>query len=170
MSSAPVDPPAAARPRRARRAPRRLPEWLSPRDRERPGSGNLRLVETTLLVIAAILLATATVYDVFRQAGVNERMNADARTWRAYTHRDFKELSIDQVTLGLGTGNDVVCGNKTFGWPGERTQVCLMILGPTRKGMRRVYGGWYLPPQKPDAYEYRYGCFGDARHGLCPRT
>ncbi len=25
----------------------RLPEWLRPRDRERPGTGSMRLVETT---------------------------------------------------------------------------------------------------------------------------
>src|SRR6478752_3026622 len=41
--------------------PTRLPQWLVPRDEEARGTGQLRLVETTLLVLVALLLAVATV-------------------------------------------------------------------------------------------------------------
>ena len=48
-----------------------LSERLRPRSQERRGSGQLRLIETTLLVLVGIFLAVATINDVGRQAGIN---------------------------------------------------------------------------------------------------
>ena len=60
----------------------RWPGWLRPRAIELPGSGRMRLIETTLLVLVGLLLAIATVNDVVRQTHVNQRLIADLRTWR----------------------------------------------------------------------------------------
>jgi hypothetical protein len=147
----------------------RLPGWLRPRDRELPGSGRARLIETTLLVLAGILLATATINDVARQTHVNQRLIADQRTWRAYTHHDYHNLSIDQKLLGEASRREVVCGNTSPGAPKEETQLCLAIWGPTVNGKRVVHGGWYLRAKvEQDARADRYGCFGPAGEGACP--
>jgi hypothetical protein len=149
--------------------PGRLPRWLRPRDLELPGSGRARLIETTLLVLAGILLATATVNDVARQTHVNHRLIADLRTWRSYTHHDYHNLSIDQKLLGESSHREVVCGNTSPGAPKERTQLCLAIWGPTVKGRRVVHGGWYLRAKvEQDSRADRYGCFGPAGEGACP--
>jgi hypothetical protein len=147
----------------------RLPEWLRPRSAERSGSGRTRLVETTLLVLAGLLLATATVNDVVRQTHVNQRLIADLRTWRAYTGHDYHNLSTSQQLLGETTGREVVCGNTSPGTPKARTQLCLAIWGPVVDGRRTVHGGWYLPPQAEDLRAQRYGCFGPASQGVCTR-
>ena len=149
----------------------RLPPALRPRAQEREGpGGSLRLVETTLLLLAGLLLAIATVNDVVRQTGVNERLIADLSTWRHYTGHDYRNLSADQELLGIATKRDVVCGNTTPGPPKERTQICLVITGPTVAGRRHVAGGWYLlAHSEDDVAERRYGCFGSVTGGLCPR-
>jgi hypothetical protein len=146
----------------------RLPEALRPLDRERKGSGRLWLIETTLLVLVGVLLATATIDDVARQTGVNERLIADLKTWRAYTRHDYHNLQISQQLLGEGTTHEVVCGNTSPGAPKARRQICLAIWGPTRNGRRIVHGGWYIPPGSEDQGSERYGCFGQAAEGICP--
>ena len=147
----------------------RLPAWLAPRDRERPGGGRTRLVETTLLVLAALLLGLATVNDVVRQTHTNHRLLADLRTWRAYTGHNYPELSIEQDFRGFTT-KEVVCGNTSPGEPATRVQVCLEITGPVIGGRRAVHGGWYLPPNAEDLRASRYACFGSAkRPDRCPR-
>jgi hypothetical protein len=147
----------------------RLPAWLGPRDRERPGAGRTRLIETTLLVLAALLLALATVNDVVRQTHVNHRLVADLRTWRAYTGHPYPELSIEQDFRGFST-REVVCGNTSPGEPATRVQVCLEVSGPVIGGRRAVHGGWYLPPKAEDLRASRYACFGSAtRTRSCPR-
>ncbi len=67
----------------------RLPPWLRPRTVELKGGGNLRLIETTLLVLVGVVLATATVNDVGREVGINRRLIADLKTWRQYTGHDY---------------------------------------------------------------------------------
>jgi hypothetical protein len=57
---------------------------------------------------------------------------------------------------------DTVCGNVSPGAPGERTQVCLVLVGGVVSGMRSVEGGYYLPPYKADVRANRYKCFGSA--------
>jgi hypothetical protein len=147
---------------------RRLPAWLAPRAIELPGSGRMRLIETTLLVLVGLLLAVATVNDVVRQIHVNDRLIADLGTWRAYTGHPYKNLSIEQELLGKSSKREVVCGNTSPGAPKARTQLCLAIWGPVVHGRRTVHGGWYLPAKVEDVKADRYGCFGPASRGICP--
>jgi hypothetical protein len=128
----------------------------------------VRLIETTLLVLIGLLLAAATVNDVVRQAHVNQRLVADLRTWREYTRHDYRNISIDQETLGADSQREVLCGNTNPGPPGSKTQICLEIWGPVVNGARFVHGGWYLPPYVEDLRADRYGCFGSAAGaGMC---
>jgi hypothetical protein len=148
----------------------RLPPWLRPRAVELPGSGQLWLIEITLLVLVGLVLAIATVNDLARETRTNHRLVADERTWRAYTGHDYHNLSIDQELLGESTDREVVCGNTSPGAPQARTQICLAIWGPVVSGRRTVKGGWYLPAYvEDDVRAERYGCFGPAGQGLCPR-
>ena len=147
----------------------RLPAWLRPRTVELKGTGSMRLVETTLLVLAAVLLAVATVNDVGRSVSINHRLVADLRTWRHYTGHDYHNISIDQQTFGLDTQREVLCGNISPGPPEARTQICLAIWGPVVNGRRSVHGGWYLPPRSVDLPANRYGCFGPGAAGICRR-
>jgi hypothetical protein len=147
----------------------RLPVSLRPRDEEFHGQGRTRLVETTLLVLAGLLLAIATINDVVRQTHVNHRLVADLRTWRVYTGHDYHNLSAEQDVFGHST-REIVCGNTAPGPPKERVQLCLVITGPVSHGRRAVVGGWYLPPKSEDLRPVRYACFGSATTlGLCRR-
>jgi len=129
----------------------------------------VRLIETTLLVLVGILLAVATVNDVVRQTRVNQRLITDLKTWRHYTAHDYHNLSIDQELFGSSSQREVVCGNTSPGAPKARTQICLAIWGPVADGRRAVHGGWYLPANlEYDVRAERYGCFGSAAQGMCP--
>jgi hypothetical protein len=144
-----------------------LPAWLRPLDVEQPGQGRTRLVETTLLLLALVLLAIATVNDVVQQTHVNHRLIADLRTWRAYTGHDYHNVSPEQDIFGHTT-RDFVCGNTVPGPPKERVQICLVMTGPVVHGRRAMHAGWYLPPKSEDLLRYRYACFGSAaQQGLC---
>jgi hypothetical protein len=147
----------------------RLPSWLRPRSVELKGTGNLWLIETTLLVLVGVVLATATINDVARQTGINHRLIADLKTWRHATGHDFHGILIDQQTLGANTQREVLCGNTSPGPPDARAQLCLAIWGPVVDGRRTVHGGWYLPPYVEDLPSNRYGCFGAAGRGRCER-
>jgi hypothetical protein len=144
------------------------PAWLHPRTVELPGR-RLWLIETAVLVLVGAVLAVATVNDLGREVDINHRLIADLRTWRHYTDHDYLNIAIDQETLGLGSGREVLCGNTSAGPPGAKTQICLAIWGPVVNGLRAVHGGWYLAPYHPDIPANRYGCFGDAGRGRCPR-
>ncbi len=145
----------------------RLPERLRPRTRERRGRGDLRRVESTLLVLAFVLLAVATVNDVVRQIHVNQRLSVDLHTWRTVTGNDLKNISIEQDLKHYST-REVLCGNTASGPPGTQPQVCLIITGPTVRGLRTASGGFYLPPYFQDKRVNRYACFGTAvREHLC---
>jgi hypothetical protein len=144
-----------------------LPAWLRPLDAEQPGLGRTRLIETTLLLLALLLLAIATVNDVVLQTHVNHRLVADLRTWRSYTGHDYHNVSPEQDIFGHTT-RDFVCGNTVPGPPKERVQICLVMTGPVVDGRRAVHAGWYLPPKTEDLLRYRYACFGSAaQQGLC---
>ena len=123
--------------------------------------GDLRAIETTLLLLAALLLAIATVNDVVRQAHVNQRLIADLATWRSYTGHRYHNLSVSQDYSEHFT-REVVCGNTSPGEPKQRVQLCLVMNGPVAGARRRVSGGWYLPARVEDEPRYRYGCFGSA--------
>jgi hypothetical protein len=166
--SSPAHPPTPV-PEPYERLWRRLPQRLRPRTSEPAGRGELRLVELAVLLLVGLLLAIATVNDVARQVGVNHRLIADLRTWRRYTHHDYKNVAADQELLGAATHRDVVCGNTTPGPPKQRPQICLVVTGPISGGVRPVAGGWYLPPGTEDnVRSVRYGCFGSVTKGLCP--
>jgi hypothetical protein len=138
----------------------------APRRRDK---GTVRAIETTVLVIVGVILAVATVNDVGRQVQNNHRLIADLRTWRHYTGHDYRTNSIDSETLGLDSEREILCGNTSPGPPGERTQICLAIWGPTVNGVRTVHAGWYLPPRVEDVRSHRYGCFGSGLQGMCAR-
>ncbi len=142
---------------------------VPPASARRPQRGDVWLIETTLLVLVGILLAVATVNDVARQTGVNHRLIADLKTWRHYTGHDFHNISVDQEALGSATQREVLCGNTSPGPPKTRTQLCLAIWGAVLDGRRTVHGGWYLPAYAEDEPSERYGCFGAAGQGRCPR-
>jgi len=124
-------------------------------------SGDLRAVETTVLLIVALVLAIATVNDVVRQTRVNHRLIADLATWRAYTGHPYHNLSVSQDYSEHFT-REVVCGNTSPGEPKQRIQLCLVMTGPAVHGRRHVNGGWYLPARLENEPAYRYGCFGSA--------
>ncbi|HSZ06256.1 MAG TPA: hypothetical protein VK778_13800 [Solirubrobacteraceae bacterium] len=126
-------------------------------------------IETVVLVLVGLLLAVATVNDLGREVGINHRLVADLSTWRHYTGHHYLNISIDQETLGADSQREVLCGNTSAAPPGARTQICLGIWGPVVDGLRTVHGGWYLPPYHPDIPANRYGCFGVAGQGRCPR-
>jgi hypothetical protein len=129
----------------------------------------VRLIETTLLVLVGLLLALATVNDLVRQTHVDDRLIADLSTWRHYTGHDYRELSPDQKLLGEASKREVVCGNTQPGPQYARVQICLEIWGPVVNGRRVVHGGWYLPANvEEDLRRYRNGCFGAAvAEGMC---
>lgn len=145
----------------------RLPEWVRPRDVERRGLGSLRLAETTILILVGLFLAIATVNDVVKQTRVNHRLVADLSTWRAVTGHDYHNLGVEQDVKGHTT-RETVCGNVSPGGPRERTQVCLVLVGPIVSGRREVSGGYYLPAKTEDGRRGRYACFGAAAlAGMC---
>jgi hypothetical protein len=167
--SAPTGSPEARGARGPWRA-RRLPAGLAPRDSEDPGRGDLRLVETIVLVLVGLLLAVATVNDVVRQTHINDRLVADLDTWRHHTGHAYRNVQVSQQLYGPASGREVVCGNTSPGAPRARIQLCLAIWGPVRGGLREVHGGWYLPPHSENQRRDRYGCFGNAvAEGICPR-
>jgi hypothetical protein len=127
------------------------------------------LAESAALALVGVFLAVATVNDLARQVSTNHRLIDDLRTWRHYTHHDYHNISIDQLTLGLASKREILCGNTSPGPPGARTQVCLVIYGPVAHRLRTVYGGWYLPAYHQDVRANRYGCFGPASRGRCAR-
>jgi len=148
----------------------RLPPRLRPLEAELPGRGNVRLIETTLLILIAVVLAVATVNDVVRETHVNSRENADKRTWRIYTGHNYHNVGVETDLFGISSTRDAVCGNIAPGAPDEKIQECLLVVGPIRAGRRQVLGGWYVPPYvQHNDYAYRYGCFGSATKGLCAR-
>jgi hypothetical protein len=145
----------------------RLPEPLRPRDAERRGRGDLRRIESTLLVFAFLLLAVATVNDVVLSTHTAGRITADLRSWRALTGRNYHNISVQQ-DLQTHTTRDVLCGNVAPGPPGALPQICLIVTGPIVHGVRASHGGFYLPPYTSDKRAYRYACFGSAaRDRLC---
>lgn len=139
----------------------RLPDWVRPLERERPGLGSLRLAESTILVLVGLLLATATIHDLVLQTRVNHRLIADLATWRAATGHRYHNLTVEQDTKRRST-RETVCGNVSPGGPRERTQVCLALAGRVLDGRREVLGGYYLPARTFDQRRYRYACFGAA--------
>lgn len=137
----------------------RLPQRLQPRDVE-PESRKRRRVESVILLIIALLIAVAAIYDVTRQASINTRLTADIETWREITgHWHFKDISIEQDEKHF-TKHDVACANIAFARPGHEIQICFVFVGPIIDGRRATHTGFFLLPYKSDLPKYRYDCFG----------
>ena len=137
----------------------RLPSWLAPRD---TGSSSKRLwrIETVVLVALGLLLAIASLNDLVWSVDDNARLVADQMTWRHYTHRDY--FNVSAAPLVVGRPLDLSCANATPGPPGERTQICILMEGPIRDGLRQVVGGFMLPARAGDFSRNRYRCYGAA--------
>jgi hypothetical protein len=146
----------------------RLRELLGPRREERRGRGELRFVETAVLLLIGVVLAVATVNDVGRQVHVGRRLAADLASWKedigVQSHNPFIEQDVRTYST-----RDVVCANMTKGKPLHKTQVCLIFTGPVNNGRRTAKGGFYLLAEGADVHEpvldrpmYRFACFGSA--------
>jgi hypothetical protein len=145
----------------------KLPPWLRPLESDHFSGLALKLESLALLAVA-VLLAVVAFNDIFwsvQDAGV---LVADQNTWRHYTHHDYYNVSAGRLVFNLSV--DVSCANATPGPPGERTQICVIMQGPARHGLRQVIGGWRIPPRKGDFPRYRYACFGAAARSrtYCP--
>ncbi len=149
----------------------RLRELLEPRRTERRGRGELRFIETAVLVIVGVVLLVVTVNDVHRQVRIGTRLAADLESWHEDIGRKFHNVFIEQ-DIKTYTTRDVVCADLTKGKPEgypQHPQVCLIFTGPVHHGRRTARGGFYLLAEGTDEHEpvldrpqYRYGCFGSA--------
>jgi hypothetical protein len=137
----------------------RLPSWLAPRDTA-SSSRRLWRIETVVLVALGIFLAIASLNDLVWSVDDNARLVADQMTWRHYNHRDYYNVSA--APLVVGRPLDLSCANATPGPPGERTQICILMEGPIRHGLRQVVGGFMLPALTGDFARNRYRCYGAA--------
>jgi hypothetical protein len=121
-----------------------------------------------VLIVVGVLLAVSALNDVVWSVNNNGRLVADQMTWRHYNHRDY--FNVSAGPLVVGQPQDLACANATPGPPGERTQLCILIVGPVVNGLRTVVGGWRLPARTGDFAPDRYDCFGaGATKSLCPK-
>ncbi len=149
-------------------------QWLRPRSDERLGRGEVRLIETVVLVLVGVFLAVATIHDVARQVPMGERLSADLESWRAIVGVPYHNPLIEQDVKHYTT-RDIVCADLEIGKPLGEPQVCLIFTGPVRDRRRVAYGGFHLLAEGTDVHEpvldvpkYRYACWGTAvAEGLC---
>lgn len=148
----------------------KLPGSLRPLAEEKGDGGRRRRIQNTLLVLIALVLAVAVVYDVTRETKISYRITADIETWREITGHDYKNVAIETDARHY-TENDVACGNTYYAKPGHATQICFFMVGPIRHETidgklaerRATYGGFFTRPRTPTGYKVnRYGCFGRA--------
>ena len=159
----------------------RLPSWLAPRDSERRGRGEQRLIESFILIVVALVLAVATIHDLLREVEIGDRLHADLISWVRYTDPYFHDAygtyhnPLIEQNATTFTTRDVVCANTADVKPEGTVQVCLIFKGPVRNGYRRAVGGYYLYAAGKDIHEpvldlpqYSFGCFGAAQSELRP--
>ncbi len=146
----------------------RIRELLGPREHERRGRGELRFIESAVLVLVGLVLVVAVFHDIGRQVKIGRRLAADLESWRAITGVPFHNPFIEQ-DIKTYTTRDVVCADTTKGKPEGKPQVCLIFTGPVAHGRRAAHGGFYLLARGTDVHEpvldrpeYRYACFGSA--------
>lgn len=165
----------------------RLRERLGPRSEERRGRGEMRLIETFLLVVVGVVLLVATSHDLYREVGIGDRLAADLKSWERYVRAVYDEPGKEpikyhnpsvQQDIKTYTTRDVVCANLWKGKPEGRVMACLIFTGPYHGLYRRAQGGYYVIAAGTDEHQpllnepkYSYGCFGSAVHeGLCARA
>jgi hypothetical protein len=123
-------------------------------------SKRLWRIETVVLVVLGLFLAIASLNDLVWSVDDNTRLVADQMTWRHYTNRDYYNVSAGALVTGQPT--DISCANSSPGPPGERRQICILMVGPIKDGLRTVTGGFQLPARTGDFPRNRYGCYGSA--------
>jgi len=156
----------------------RLPEWLRPRDHERRGRGELRIVEIFALVIVGLVLVVATVHDLMREVHIGDRLHADLVSWKELTYSPEYHNPLIEQDVKHYTSRDIVCANTEEEKPEGTIQICMVFTGPVRHGRREAKGGYYLVAKGTDIHkpvlnepQYSYGCFGTAvTEGLCEGT
>lgn len=140
----------------------RLPPALRPREADDGGGRGRRTAELAFLIVLGVLLAAATINDLAKQVRTDIRLGDDKKTWVAYTQHPVKKLTL---IAGIGTTRDVVCGPP---FTGADYRQCLVMVGPTRSGVRTVAGGYRLPLTGNDLYRHRWACAGEpAQRQLC---
>jgi|GEM_PF-5172089 len=129
----------------------------------------LRAAETALLGLIALVLAVATVYDLTRQVGINDRIHADLVSWQAITGAPYRNAFVEFDAKHYTT-RDVACGWTPRTDPRRRAMSCLIFTGPVHGWRRHAVGGYYVlgigPAKRRRAFDrarYRYGCYGAAR-------
>ena len=153
-----------------RRFGERLPPWLAPRENKptSPRRGLQRMLETTALIVVGIVLAVAAIYDLSYDVGNDHRMAADVATWTQFTGQ--KPVTIWAHPVSVGQTTDVSCGSVALGPSVNETQVCLVLVGRVRNGLRTIFGAWQLPWGDADHIADRFGCVGGAvSPKWCPR-
>jgi hypothetical protein len=159
-----------AAPTSRRRFAQRVPSWLAPREStdKTLRRGPLWMYETFVLIVVGIVLSVAVIYDLSYDVGNDHRMAADVATWRLFVGQ--KPTTIWAHPVQLGHTTDVSCGTVALGPAVNETQVCLLLVGPVRNGLRRIYGGWQLAWGLSDHTGYRFACFGSVVNThWCPR-
>ncbi len=145
----------SARPRRPRLGGRLAPR-PSPLSGD-PAGRDVRGIETAVVLLIGVILLIAVIHDVARQTSINIRVSADKSTWRLYAHRRDKKLDVRLLAHGT---TDYLCQSTPLARSARAPRLCLMIDGPTRRGLRTVEGGYHIPPLRQDRYITRTGCFG----------
>ena len=146
--------------------PGRWRERLGARDGDHGGRGRQYRAETIVLAVLAVVLTTATVYDLVRQVHISDRFRADLVSWEGITGQRDRHAIIEQDAKTYTT-RDVVCG-KTASTRSVPAVVCLIFQGPVEAERRDAVGGYYVLKSGPrknrvaDVASKRYACFGDA--------
>jgi hypothetical protein len=158
-----------AAPTSRRRFGQLVPSWLAPREStdKTLRRGPLWMYETFALIVIGIVLIVAVLYDVSYDVGNDHRMAADVATWRQFVGQ--KPTTIWAHPVVLGHTEDVSCGTVALGPSATETQVCLLLVGPVRDGLRTIAAGWQLPWGDSDHSYDRFACFGPAASGWCPK-
>jgi hypothetical protein len=137
----------------------KLPSWLRPRESEPRRRGRRWRIETVVLLVLAVVISVATVYDLTREVKVDNRLTADIETWRHVTGIPDEEIAVEQDLASYST-RDTACGNVVESKKLVSVRLCLMLDGPVIGNRRKALGGFYLPPYLPLGPNDRYGCFG----------
>jgi hypothetical protein len=126
------------------------------------------MLETTALVLVGVMLAVAVIYDLALDVGNDHRIAADEATWTRFT--GLKPVTIWAKPVSLGQTTDISCGSVAIGPHVRETQVCVVLVGPVRNGLRTVFGAWQLRWGVADHRADRFGCVGGAvSPKWCPR-
>jgi hypothetical protein len=137
----------------------RLPSWLRPLEEAPQRKGRRWRIETVVLLVLALVISVATVYDLTREVKVDNRLTADIETWRHVAEIPDEEVAVEQDLTSYST-RDTACADVIESKTRVSVRLCLMLDGPVSGNRRKVLGGFYLPPYLSLGPNDRYGCFG----------